>query len=345
MLSVVECPILDAPPVVGVVQPRHLWLRWFRVYCHSLCVCAHVWQPGQQSSRIDVYAALLLLPAVHVPAYRVVRQSPHAAWQQVAVVQQQHQQQAGSSTPLEQPSYAEVLQPAEDPLLLHCLAALHPEQQSSGNNRGSSASSSSSNSSRNGGSKVKSWLQSVLGLPDEASEPTDLWLPTRCLQLLEVLHAMLPNHTLLAADFDALPDVVVPGRNAPLVSGRQGPGVTVDYDTVLVPWGEADIFFPTDFDGLSQLYAAAARSGPEAYAHAAAAATAAAGSRPGGSKQRQVAAGSSRTAVLSSSHSSTADFMSAFAEAKQTRLLSGYNPLVQDWPNTRVFVGQSSTVG
>jgi hypothetical protein len=260
----------------------------------------------------------------------------------VAVVQKQQQgtSSSSSSSSLQelQPHYAEVLQPATDPLVQRCLAALYPSHLNAGTDSSSSSSSGSSSS-------VKSWLQGLLGLPGADSEPTDVWLPTRCLQLLELLHAVLPQHTLIAADFDALPDVVVPGRNAPLVSGRQGAGVTADYDTVLVPWGAADIFFPTDFDSLASLYAAAAGSGPQLYeAEAAAVAAAEAkGCRRAGrsssssnSKQQQAA-----SSAVSCSHSPTAEFMAAFAEAKQTRLLSGYNPLVQDWQNTRVFVGES----
>jgi hypothetical protein len=162
---------------------------------------------------------------------------------------------------------------------------------------------------------VLGWLQRSLGLAPDAGQERDVWLPTRCLQLLEALHGAAPHHTLIAADFDALPDVRVAGRNAPLVSGRDAPGVVRDYDSVLVPWGAADIFFPTDFDGLCRLYWAAA-------------------SRGGSSGQQQ-------RSSSSSSHSSTADFMAAFAEAQHTRTLSGYNPLVQDWLNTRIFVGHA----
>lgn len=39
-----------------------------------------------------------------------------------------------------------------------------------------------------------------------------------CLRLLQALHAARPNHRLMAADFSELPDVQIPGRNAPLVS-------------------------------------------------------------------------------------------------------------------------------
>jgi hypothetical protein len=176
-----------------------------------------------------------------------------------------------------------------------------------------------------------------------------VWLPTRCLQFLDALHGAAPHHTLIAADFSALPDVRVGGRNAPLVSGRPAPGVVRDYDSVLVPWCAADIFFPTDFDGLSSLYAASA-------AVAAAAAAAAAGDGAAAAAAAAFASGRGAAASqpqpqaqpqpqprprVSSSHSATGEFMAAFAEAKHTRTLTGYNPLVQDWQNTRVFVGQA----
>ena len=50
-----------------------------------------------------------------------------------------------------------------------------------------------------------------------------LFLPTRTLALLDALCAALPAHTLLAADFDALPDRVLPGTNAPLVASTVRP--------------------------------------------------------------------------------------------------------------------------
>ena len=45
-----------------------------------------------------------------------------------------------------------------------------------------------------------------------------LWLPTACLQLLQHICKARPNHLIIAADFDELPDVAVPGRGAPLVA-------------------------------------------------------------------------------------------------------------------------------
>ena len=45
-----------------------------------------------------------------------------------------------------------------------------------------------------------------------------MYLPTTALQLLETLVDALPNQQLIVADFDALPDVQLPGTNAPLVA-------------------------------------------------------------------------------------------------------------------------------
>jgi hypothetical protein len=45
-----------------------------------------------------------------------------------------------------------------------------------------------------------------------------VFLPTKCMALLEALCAARPAHCLLAADFDALPDTTIPGKNAPLVA-------------------------------------------------------------------------------------------------------------------------------
>lgn len=50
-----------------------------------------------------------------------------------------------------------------------------------------------------------------------------MWLPTSCLQLLQHICAARPNHMILAADFDELPDVNVAGENAPLVASTVCP--------------------------------------------------------------------------------------------------------------------------
>ena len=46
----------------------------------------------------------------------------------------------------------------------------------------------------------------------------EIFLPTKASMLLKSIVAETPNHTILLADFDQLPEVKIPGRNAPLVS-------------------------------------------------------------------------------------------------------------------------------
>ncbi|KAJ0972429.1 hypothetical protein J5N97_020388 [Dioscorea zingiberensis] len=77
-------------------------------------------------------------------------------------------------------------------------------------------------------------------------KPQRSWIPTGCLQLLEVLHWALPKMSLIASDFSYLPDIKVPGDRAPLVSTKKS-GCTKDYSNYLDAKGDADIFFPTDF--------------------------------------------------------------------------------------------------
>ncbi|CAK9781435.1 DUF185-domain-containing protein [Cutaneotrichosporon oleaginosum] len=78
------------------------------------------------------------------------------------------------------------------------------------------------------------------------------FVPTKAVAFLERLRDQLPNHRLLVADFDTLPDAV-PGRNGPVVQTRYG-GTMVPCETFLVKQGYFDIFFPTDFELLRDTY-------------------------------------------------------------------------------------------
>lgn len=142
------------------------------------------------------------------------------------------------------------------------------------------------------------------------------------------------------ADVCAVSGVWLPRvQAAPLVSSRPAPGRVQDHSTLYVPWGSADIFFPTDFQQLAALYMEAGGRAAGGGAGAAqqegsceaAAARGAAGGGSGGGDGRH----------LDAFHLATGDFLSRFAVSKNTRTLSGWNPMVQDWPNTRLFVGSS----
>lgn len=78
------------------------------------------------------------------------------------------------------------------------------------------------------------------------------FLPTQSLLLLDVLRNKFPAHRILMSDFDELPDTV-PGRNAPVVQTRYE-GQSVTCSTYLVSQGWFDIFFPTDFRFLRDMY-------------------------------------------------------------------------------------------
>lgn len=137
-----------------------------------------------------------------------------------------------------------------------------------------------------------------------------VFLPTGALQLLKTISTQRPNHTLVFIDFDQLPDVQMKGYNAPIICSTMD-GEARDYGHYLfgvVP-GTADIFFPTDFDLLSLLY-----------------------------KQ------STNSSSSSSWHAKCSDFFSLWqpkSSLSSTKLLTGYNPMVQDYSNTAIFIGKS----
>jgi hypothetical protein len=73
--------------------------------------------------------------------------------------------------------------------------------------------------------------------------------------------------------------------------------------------GEADVFFPTDFDALQRVYRASR-----------AAAT------------REPAPPDCATVLTSRS------FLQRYGEPRQTETADGYNPMLEDFTNTRVFL-------
>ncbi|KAI0079366.1 DUF185-domain-containing protein [Panus rudis PR-1116 ss-1] len=78
------------------------------------------------------------------------------------------------------------------------------------------------------------------------------FIPTRLLDLLRTLRKYFPRHRLLLSDFSSLPDTI-PGVNAPVVQTRVQ-NTMVPCNTFLVKQGYFDIFFPTDFEKLRDMY-------------------------------------------------------------------------------------------
>jgi len=93
-------------------------------------------------------------------------------------------------------------------------------------------------------------LYSNLPFAPNLSQPE--YIPTRLLSLLRTLRQHFPRHRLVLSDFSSLPDTI-PGINAPVVQTRYR-NTTVPTSTLLVYQGYFDIFFPTDFGRLRDMY-------------------------------------------------------------------------------------------
>jgi hypothetical protein len=130
-----------------------------------------------------------------------------------------------------------------------------------------------------------------------------VYLPTACLALLELLSERRPAAQLLLADFDALPGVQMRGRSAPLVASQPGGGRTIDWRSYLeCGYGEADVLFPTDFELLEALASSVGFGGR-----------------------------SMNTPVFLRP-------LLTDEELRETTTVSGFNPLLHEFPNTRFFV-------
>ena len=89
-------------------------------------------------------------------------------------------------------------------------------------------------------------------LPFSRNLSSPEFIPTRMLSLLQTLRRYFPRHRLLLSDFSSLPDAI-PGINAPVVQTRYQ-NATVPTSTLFVQPGYFDIFFPTDFERLRDMY-------------------------------------------------------------------------------------------
>ncbi|KAL3689004.1 hypothetical protein R1sor_015313 [Riccia sorocarpa] len=166
---------------------------------------------------------------------------------------------------------------------------------------------------RDGKTQNKSILRTLKNTITKLLNTSELlWVPTGCMKLLETLHSARPNMTLIASDFSILPDVKIPGEGAPLVSSKQG-GVNRDHTSYLEAKGHADIFFPTDFSVLQKLDQHCAAT-------------------------HGISGAARRSSIVNS-----AQFMDLFADTEESLTRSGYNPLLEDYSNTKMFI--STPVG
>lgn len=136
-----------------------------------------------------------------------------------------------------------------------------------------------------------------------ATRPS-LWVPTSAALLIDGLIRSEPAHRLVLADFDWLTPQPGGALLAPVVQSRAGASTLDRGGRVLeASDGECDVFYPTDFPMLARLYEAL-----------------------GGARARVV---KSRA------------FMREHAELECAETRSGYNPLVEDFSNTALLLGEA----
>eukprot|EP00798_Chlamydomonas_sp_ICE-L_P003189 gene3189-13203_t len=199
-------------------------------------VRGNAWDPATWGPRDYAHSHIIMMEVLdNLPHDRVVRSKPSEPWQQTVVVPKE-----GRS--MEDGPWEEKLEPLSDPLIQRCIDTVYSPQTLE--------------------DKMDTRLNKLLDflLANDSvqdSKEEIVFVPTASLAFLDVLHNVRPNHSLIAADFDKLPHVQVPGTNAPLIAEKVG-GENIDHPTIYVPWGKADIFFPTDFDALGRMYSKSA---------------------------------------------------------------------------------------
>ncbi|KAH7302780.1 hypothetical protein KP509_23G086700 [Ceratopteris richardii] len=189
----------------------------------------------------------------------------------------------------------EIHKPVEDPWIQRCIKILEHEKP-----------------------ELTSWLASMKKFFHKGFRVSrKAWIPTGCMQLLEGLYTSHPNLSLIICDFNILPDVQVPGERAPLVAKKKD-GVTVDLSSYLDVKGDADIFFPTDFQLLRQI---------DRHCYSSARAN------------MQIHDDFSR-AQRQSLIVPVSEFMKKYADFSKTQTMDGFNPLLDDYSNMQFFLSK-----
>jgi len=93
--------------------------------------------------------------------------------------------------------------------------------------------------------------------PNGDSATNNIFAPTAALNLFSHINKVMPQHSLILADFDSflMPRGSIQGITAPMVTHKlRDPTEWTTYGSYLVPRGQADICFPSDFNFLQHAY-------------------------------------------------------------------------------------------
>ncbi|KAF7356212.1 Protein arginine methyltransferase NDUFAF7 [Mycena venus] len=197
-------------------------------------------------------------------------------------------------------------------------------------------------------------LRAYTNLPFGPNLSRAEYIPTRLLSLLRTLRNHFPRHRLLLSDFSSIPDAI-PGVNAPVVQTRFQ-NTTVPVTTLLVAPGYFDIFFPTDFTRLRDMYehilsepatselpepTSAPRLTPLAGGTSSSLALGADyfSSYHPSNRRRPVDGVTSASGLPVGERKSSvfthAQFLSTYADLNHTRLKSGENPMLEFYQNVK----------
>ncbi|KAJ7066234.1 S-adenosyl-L-methionine-dependent methyltransferase [Mycena amicta] len=190
-----------------------------------------------------------------------------------------------------------------------------------------------------------SLLRLYTNLPFAPNLSTPEYIPTRLLSLLRTLRTHFPRHRLLLSDFFSMPETIT-GRNAPVVQTRFQ-NTTVPVTTLLVAPGFFDIFFPTNFERLRDMYEHILAEPVDVAVDADADAT----SKPSSlgadffssyhpSNRRRPIEGVASASGLpvgerKSSVFTHAQFLNTYGDVDKTRLRNGENPMVEFYQNVK----------
>ncbi|KAG0083588.1 hypothetical protein BGZ92_010637 [Podila epicladia] len=130
------------------------------------------------------------------------------------------------------------------------------------------------------------------------------FIPTKLLLLLESLKNHFPKHRLVLSDFFVLPEAIK-GTDAPVVQTRYS-GTMVPVSTYMVMPGMFDIFFPTNFELLKDMYQQVCR--------------------PSLGMEKSVKVQTQK------------DFLERYGDLEKTRTQSGENPMLMYYENNKMFL-------
>ena len=254
----------------------------------------------------------------NLPHDRVWREGPGGPWHETWVKSVDHEAR-----------YEELVRPVEDEYILRCLQAWErvvgeqPSPPAPG-----TPTAAFSDQLHDGSATLHekhTFMSRMILRALSAALGDAVYLPTGALKLFDTLHAGFQargttDYHIIAADFDFLPETVIDGWGAPLVSTTVG-GAAKDHGTVLVPPGQADIFFPSNFELLGLLFE---------HSRACCCQVDRGGSRSSGG---EMAVASSSLPRVTKAREFFKEWASQEDEKKR-QCRDGYDPLLDDYSNT-----------